>query len=95
MVIAVLAVKLLKCGLPVSDLGVASPYRAQLVVIRDQLRLMLRAEGWSNAREVSESVEIETIDKYQGRDKPCLLVSTVHSNAVGEVIRGDPCSCIQ
>lgn len=83
--IAELAVKLLECGLSTCDLGVASPYRAQLVNIRNCLRLKLRSEGWANARQVSEEVEIETIDKYQGRDKPCLLVSTVHSNVEGEV----------
>ena len=29
------------------------------------------------------SLELKTIDKYQGRDKACLLVSTVASNAEG------------
>ena len=31
------------------------------------------------------AVELKTIDKFQGRDKACLLVSVVASNARGEV----------
>ena len=41
--------------------------------------------GFTGLTALVSAVEVKTVDKYQGRDKPCLLVSTVHSNAQGEV----------
>ena len=37
-----------------------------------------------------EDLEVQTVDKYQGRDKPCIIVSLVRSNdkfIVGELLR--------
>lgn len=43
-----------------------SPYLAQTI----ELQMML---GWNG-------VEVSTVDKYQGRDKECIIVSLVRSN---------------
>ncbi|PWA98098.1 DNA replication helicase [Artemisia annua] len=52
-------------GIPAEDIGVLTPYNSQVNLIQQFL---------------SKSVEIHTIDKYQGRDKDCILVSFVRSS---------------
>ncbi|XP_020682385.1 DNA replication ATP-dependent helicase/nuclease DNA2 isoform X1 [Dendrobium catenatum] len=47
------------------EVGIITPYNSQASLIR---------------RAISASVEIHTIDKYQGRDKDCLIVSFVRSS---------------
>ncbi|PIN12593.1 DNA replication helicase [Handroanthus impetiginosus] len=51
-------------GIEGQDIGIITPYNSQANLIRGV---------------VSEPVEIHTIDKYQGRDKDCILVSFVRS----------------
>ena len=53
-----------------------SPYLAQPI----ELQMML---GWNG-------VEVSTVDKYQGRDKECIIVSLVRSNTerrIGSLLR--------
>nr|XP_043625334.1 DNA replication ATP-dependent helicase/nuclease JHS1 [Erigeron canadensis] len=52
-------------GIRGEDIGVITPYNAQANLIKQY---------------VLNSVEIHTIDKYQGRDKDCILVSFVRSS---------------
>ena len=57
-------------------IGVISPYLAQTI----ELQMML---GWNG-------VEVSTVDKYQGRDKECIIVSLVRSNTerrIGSLLR--------
>lgn len=61
------------CGVLGKDIGVISPYRAQARAIRSRLS------------QLSRDVEISTVDKYQGRDKECIFISLVRSNASGVV----------
>ncbi|KAK4301412.1 hypothetical protein Pmani_026446 [Petrolisthes manimaculis] len=63
---------LLKSGVTTDDVGVITPYRAQVMLIRDGL-----------AREVMEGqrVEVNTVDQYQGRDKSVVVYSCVRSGA--------------
>ncbi|KAJ1537085.1 Tripartite DNA replication factor, partial [Nowakowskiella sp. JEL0078] len=58
---------MLLCGSEEGSIGVISPYRSQLKEIKNLL----------NHR---KNVEMHTIDKYQGRDKDCIIVSMVRSN---------------
>ncbi|EYU40306.1 hypothetical protein MIMGU_mgv1a000280mg [Erythranthe guttata] len=51
-------------GIEAHDIGIITPYNSQANFLRGA---------------VSEPVEIHTIDKYQGRDKDCILVSFVRS----------------
>lgn len=73
-----LACALLKGGLQPASLGIISPYRHQLKLISQVFH-----------RETNE-IEINTVDKYQGRDKSCIIVSLVRSNEhcnVGDLLR--------
>ncbi|CAA7406684.1 unnamed protein product [Spirodela intermedia] len=57
--------ELIKRDVAGDDIGVITPYNAQVDLIRSI---------------VGTNVEIHTIDKYQGRDKDCILVSFVRSS---------------
>jgi len=62
----------------IEQFGVISPYRAQLKVLIESLK------------GVAPGVEILTVDKYQGRDKDCIIISMVRSNdalRVGKLLR--------
>lgn len=77
-----LACALLKGGLQPSSLGIISPYR-------HQLKLITQVFHRDNSGKQSE-IEINTVDKYQGRDKACIIVSLVRSNDhsnVGDLLR--------
>lgn len=67
-----LAETLIAAGVPQQELAVISIYRSQLRLISPGLR-------------GTPDVEVATIDKYQGRDKECILVSLVRSNEQGNV----------
>ncbi|OQS04656.1 DNA2-like helicase [Thraustotheca clavata] len=61
----------------VNDVGVLSPFRSQVHYLQSKQSTQMA------------SIEISTIDKYQGRDKDVILVSFVRSNAnknVGELL---------
>ncbi|CAO3599551.1 unnamed protein product [Absidia cylindrospora] len=62
---------LLQCGLTEEQLAVISVYRTQLRLI---------THHFAGQR---PDLEIATIDKYQGRDKDCVLISLVRSNSKG------------
>ncbi|KAG7018906.1 DNA replication ATP-dependent helicase/nuclease DNA2, partial [Cucurbita argyrosperma subsp. argyrosperma] len=57
---------LLDGGINGNDVGIITPYNSQASIIRLAINIA--------------SVEIHTIDKYQGRDKDCILVSFVRSS---------------
>ncbi|RYR04969.1 hypothetical protein Ahy_B06g084783 isoform B [Arachis hypogaea] len=65
-IIAEVATELVRNGIVGEQIGVITPYNSQANLIR---------------KAASEtSMEIHTIDKYQGRDKDCILVSFVRSS---------------
>ncbi|TMW88814.1 hypothetical protein EJD97_018033 [Solanum chilense] len=64
-IIAEIVCRLLSRGILEEDIGIITPYNSQADLIRQA---------------VSTSVEIHTIDKYQGRDKDCILLSFVRSS---------------
>ncbi|XP_053305903.1 DNA replication ATP-dependent helicase/nuclease DNA2 [Spea bombifrons] len=64
----------LKAGCKPSDIGIIAPYRQQLKVISGYLT-SLSCSG----------VEVNTVDKYQGRDKSVIMVSFVRSNIDGRL----------
>ncbi|XP_021436666.2 DNA replication ATP-dependent helicase/nuclease DNA2 [Oncorhynchus mykiss] len=65
---------LLKAGCRASDIGVIAPYRQQLKAISGLL-----------AGPAFSTVEVNTVDKYQGRDKSVIIVSFVRSNLEGNL----------
>eukprot|EP01138_Halocafeteria_seosinensis_P009420 gb/GECG01009626.1/.p1 GENE.gb/GECG01009626.1/~~gb/GECG01009626.1/.p1 ORF type:complete len:1798 (+),score=229.80 gb/GECG01009626.1/:1-5394(+) len=72
-------------GGDLSDVGVASPYRAQLRLLHQMF------QGLSNKYDLKgtrwEDIEISTIDRFQGRDKSVIIMSFVRSNEPQEVGR--------
>ncbi|KAK3554178.1 hypothetical protein QTP70_019104, partial [Hemibagrus guttatus] len=65
---------LLKAGCRASDIGVIAPYRQQLKAIS----ALLEEESF-------RAVEVNTVDKYQGRDKSVIIVSFVRSHTEGNL----------
>ncbi|TRY90563.1 hypothetical protein DNTS_002676 [Danionella cerebrum] len=65
---------LLKAGCRASDIGVIAPYRQQLKAISS----LLQGDAF-------KALEVNTVDKYQGRDKSIIIVSFVRSNAEGNL----------
>ena len=73
---------LLRAGVPGCSVGVISPYRHQLKLIN---QLFQKVPSLAH-----EDIEINTVDKYQGRDKHCIVVSLVRSNKnsnVGDLLK--------
>uniref|UniRef100_A0A674F7F7 DNA replication ATP-dependent helicase/nuclease n=1 Tax=Salmo trutta TaxID=8032 RepID=A0A674F7F7_SALTR len=63
-----------QAGCRASDIGVIAPYRQQLKVISGLL-----------AGPAFSTVEVNTVDKYQGRDKSVIIVSFVRSHPEGNL----------
>ena len=69
---------LIACGIPASSIGVITFYRSQLALLRQSLRRH------------TPDLEMHTTDKFQGRDKEIVILSSVRSNAenhVGDLLR--------
>ncbi|GBG86492.1 hypothetical protein CBR_g41486 [Chara braunii] len=64
-----IAKTLVSCGVTAVSIGAICPYQAQV-------RLLSRM----STNEGLPDMEVHTVDKYQGRDKDCVLVSFVRSN---------------
>nr|XP_057945635.1 DNA replication ATP-dependent helicase/nuclease DNA2 [Doryrhamphus excisus] len=79
-VIHLLLSLLLKAGCKPSDVGVIAPYRQQLKTISS----VLQSSAFS-------SVEVNTVDRYQGRDKSVIVLSFVRSTTeeenLGELLK--------
>ena len=67
--------RLLSAGVRAEDIGVITPYSAQVGVLRE-----LRS-----ASDGAGAVEIATVDGFQGREKEVIVMSTVRSNGRGGV----------
>ncbi|KAJ4958932.1 hypothetical protein NE237_026043 [Protea cynaroides] len=65
-IVAEITDELVNKGIAEEDIGIITPYNAQINLIRRVV--------------CATSVEIHTIDKYQGRDKDCIIVSFVRSS---------------
>ncbi|KAK3703398.1 DNA replication endonuclease-helicase Dna2 [Vermiconidia calcicola] len=72
---ATLVSGLLAIGVPGKEIGVMTLYRSQLALIRR----VFRTAG------ITGEVEIDSADRFQGRDKECIILSMVRSNEPGIV----------
>lgn len=88
-VVSKLVCTLLQCGVSSSQVGVVTPYRYQQLQIREALRQLVlpssplhgtETASQLAARPAGGEVEVHTVDRYQGRDKECVIVSFVRSN---------------
>jgi superfamily I DNA and/or RNA helicase len=63
---------LLDAGVNAAQIGVITPYRAQVRVLRERLGHV-------------PELEIDSVDGFQGREKEAIIVSFVRSNPEGEI----------
>lgn len=66
--------RLVSRGVKPADIGVITPYNAQVRWIRDALDELL-----------AQGLEVSTVDGFQGREKLVILVDLVRSNDLGEL----------
>lgn len=59
------------------NIGVISPYNAQVNLIKKLIRSKLELEGFP--------VEVSTVDGFQGREKEVIIISMVRSNNNKEI----------
>lgn len=76
--------RLLRLGMKPSEIGVITPYAAQVGALRElrSEKLMLSQSGDGAS---AQAVEISTVDGFQGREKEAIIISMVRSNTTGEV----------
>ena len=72
---AQLVLSICALGVPGRDIGVITLYRSQLALMRKMFK----------AADVSRDVEVDSADRFQGRDKECIILSMVRSNEAGIV----------
>ena len=78
--------RLLAAGAKGSDIGVVAPYSAQVALLRElRAELSQRAKPADPDSAEIASVEISTVDGFQGREKEAIVVSATRSNEAGEV----------
>ncbi len=63
---------LLRAGVAAADIGVITPYNAQVQLLREHFA-------------AHDDLEVRTVDGFQGREKEAIVLSLVRSNAEGEV----------
>lgn len=78
-------------GLNGKDIGVISPYVAQIRLLEKTLRHnpewtdhFIRALGEQRAKEILD-IEVKTVDGFEGREKEVIIFSTVRNNRFGEI----------
>ncbi|XP_022982878.1 DNA-binding protein SMUBP-2 [Cucurbita maxima] len=69
------AKRLIQSGVQPSEIGIITPYAAQVVLLK-----MLRSK-----EDRLKSIEISTVDGFQGREKEAIVISMVRSNSKKEV----------
>ncbi|CVK97331.1 related to DNA helicase [Fusarium proliferatum] len=76
-IVSQLVDSLLTVGIPASEIGVMTHYRAQLFMLKDKLKMF-------------SGVEMHTTDRFQGRDKEVIVLSLVRSNEacnIGDLLK--------
>lgn len=76
--VARLVDRITAAGVPAAEVGVITPYAAQVQCIRDELHTQ---SGVPNG----EAVTVDTIDAVQGSERTVILISLVRSNTDGHV----------
>ena len=83
---AQLVESLITVGIAPTEIGVITLYRSQLALIRQNLQHRLGGSNNSgDNHDAGGSVEIQTTDRFQGRDKEVVILSLVRSNEAGNV----------
>jgi superfamily I DNA and/or RNA helicase len=56
-------------------IGVISPYKSQVRILKDTIGPWIRSAGGRLS-----DIEINTVDAYQGREKDIIIINCVRSN---------------
>jgi ATP-dependent RNA/DNA helicase IGHMBP2 len=64
----------------ISNIGIISPYKAQVSLLQDQFD-----EKYIDSPEFKNKVTIKTIDSFQGQERDIIYISLVRSNEKGEI----------
>ena len=85
--IASIAATLLANGMAASDIGVLTPYAAQVLVLQQALAAMdaKARRGRPPGPPGCAAIEVSSVDGFQGREKEVILFSAVRSNAARRV----------
>jgi hypothetical protein len=67
---------------PTGEIGVITPYTAQVRLIRDMLNRAIDGAGGAGA---VDDVTVDTIDSFQGSEKTAVVLSLVRSNGEGDL----------
>lgn len=62
-------------GMPEAEIGVITPYSAQVSEIRKQLKRL------EIGQRPNQRIEVSTVDGFQGREKEVIIISMVRSNS--------------
>ena len=73
---------LIEAGVAPADIGVITPYNAQVQLLRDALAAYRRT---GDDELEAQRLEIGTVDGFQGREKEAIVLSLVRSNDDGNV----------
>jgi hypothetical protein len=79
-VVTQVVVGLLRAGVAAADIGVISPYAAQVHTLRSLLRSSGARTGGGDGQ-----LEVSSVDGFQGREKEVIIFSCVRSNAGGRL----------
>ncbi|MBU9888779.1 MAG: AAA family ATPase [Candidatus Omnitrophica bacterium] len=71
--------RFLKAGVPPSEVGLISPYSAQVKLLSSMVA------GEPSGKEEMSTVEIDSVDAFQGREKEVVIVTLVRSNREGQL----------
>ncbi|GAM17628.1 hypothetical protein SAMD00019534_008030 [Acytostelium subglobosum LB1] len=85
---------LLNSGCTQNDIGVISPNRIQLRYIKQAISELFQKHSLSSRHGTQalpySDIDILTIDKYQGKDKDCIIISMVRNNdqsSIGDLLK--------
>jgi len=91
LLVAQITASLLKAGVHRHQIGIISPLRAQLKQIHASLASLHISSSSSSSQsnikkhEASSTIDVHTVDKYQGSDVDCVIISLVRSNSTRNV----------
>jgi DNA replication ATP-dependent helicase Dna2 len=77
-----------RCGIDMKNLGIISPYRSQVDVIKQSLftgEVHIANNDDDNNNDDDAKCDVSTVDKFQGRDMDIVIFSFVRSNPEGSV----------
>ncbi|CDW76925.1 dna-binding protein smubp-2 [Stylonychia lemnae] len=77
--------ELISLGIKKSDIGVITPYNAQVNMIKKAIRFQEELHTHVDRAKIGDRIEVSTVDGFQGREKEVIIISMVRSNPKGEI----------